>query len=46
MDYKIVYGESMATIEKSVKQHIAAGWIPQGGLAIQNGIMYQVIIKH
>ncbi|MGQ8365375.1 hypothetical protein [Glaciecola sp. 1036] len=45
MEYKIVYGETMLALENEVKDYIKLGWIPQGGVAIHLGVMYQVMVK-
>lgn len=45
MEYKIVYGETMELLEAAVKAHIADGWLPQGGIAIYGGVLYQAITK-
>jgi hypothetical protein len=35
MKYKILYARSLKEMEKQVNEHLAQGWQPCGGLAIQ-----------
>ena len=49
MEYFICAGKSIETLEGQVKSLILVGWVPQGGIAVDNvqGIIgyYQAMIK-
>lgn len=46
MEYKIVYGETITALEKAVNEYLANGWRPEGGISMEMGVMYQVIVKN
>lgn len=35
MEYKIVYGRDASDLERRVNELIALGWVPIGGIALQ-----------
>lgn len=45
MDYKIIRSNSLSTIQAEVKQAMADGYLPQGGVATGNLELYQAMVK-
>jgi len=45
MDYKIIRSNSLSTIQAEVKQAMADGYLPQGGVATGNLELYQAMVR-
>jgi len=45
MDYKIIRSGKSSTLQEEVKQAMANGYMPQGGLAVGNVEVYQAMVK-
>lgn len=42
-DYRIVKG-SAVPMELEVRKHLKDGWVPQGGLVVEDGMFYQAMV--
>ncbi len=45
MIYKVVFGANMTELNNAVNAHIKLGFLPQGGVACQENILYQALVK-
>lgn len=45
MIYKIVFGANITELNNTVIVHIKLGLLPQGGVACQENILYQALVK-
>lgn len=43
-DYKILRNTSITNLQTAVKQLLAAGWVPVGGVAIEGGGAYVQVV--
>ena len=45
MEYKIVSANKREAMESIIASYITIGWIPQGGVCVDEGMLYQALIK-
>jgi hypothetical protein len=45
MDYKILKAKTSAGLELAVKEYMADGYMPQGGITMGNVEVYQAMVK-
>jgi hypothetical protein len=45
-NYFIAYGQGVESVEKKVKEYIAKGWQPLGGVSATSSGVYQALVLY